>query len=334
MGKEELLDALVGLQAEASVEGLCSQFVVTHEGKTLKYLLVSKILAFLTYRLYFTALSDIHRKHWKFLEDACSVVLRQVFALVSSAQDEETEDFDSQKCTISTSEGVNLCLQFIEPLIHSTVSIADALDDEQEARSQRGVLVAALLHLFAKISGHTEPKELKSRLVADVLMCGVEIHVLLATLRVREELVECRRALLPSYESDSETESEVESDDDEGVTGETRQFAVEDIQWIVDRVAKAWGLTKSRYFLQTSGQEYAFAAWSYHGIGIFVHALLTDEQHGLNALPAVVSPFSWLFHIAAYAHYMIHSEDHQVSYTALSMDKYQTDSGLTDVCVV
>lgn len=75
---------------------------------------------------------------------------------------------------------------------------------------------------------------------------------------------------------------------------------------------KGWGLTQYKYFLQTSGQEYAFTAWSYRGIGNFVHALLTDEQHGPSALSAVVSPFSWLFHIAAYSHYMIHSEDHQV----------------------
>ncbi|POM75928.1 Hypothetical protein PHPALM_6901, partial [Phytophthora palmivora] len=216
-----------------------------------------------------------------------------------------------QKENISTTEGVELCLQFIEPLIQTTVSIADALDDEQEASSQRGVLVAALLYLFAKVSVASGIKELKKRLVSDVVRCGVEIQVIIATLRFREELVECRRALLPSYESDSETESELDSDEDEEMEGDNGEFGVEDIQWITEQVAKVWGLTKYRYFLQTSGQEYAFTAWSYHGIGNFMHTLLTDDQQGVIALPVVVSPFSWLFHIAAYAHYMIHSEDHQ-----------------------
>ncbi|KAG2769422.1 hypothetical protein PC129_g13147 [Phytophthora cactorum] len=285
MGKEELLDALAGLQTAESVEGLRTQFVVVQE-----------------------ALSDIQRKRWRFVEDACSVVLRQVFKMVTSDEDEAIDYLDSRNFTISTLEGVDLCLQFVEPLIHSTVSITDALDDEQEAASQRGVLVAALLHLFAKVSNTSE---MKSRLVADVLMCGVEFHVILATLRFREELIECRRALLPSYESDSEAESDLDSDDDEAMLRETGGFENEDTLWIIEQVAKAWGLAKYRYFLQTSGQEYSFAAWSYRGIGNFAHAMLTDEQRGVHALPAVVLPFSWLFHIAAYAHYMIRSEDHQ-----------------------
>ncbi|ETK88036.1 hypothetical protein, variant 6 [Phytophthora nicotianae CJ01A1] len=285
MGKEELLDALAGLPAAASIEDLRAQFAVVHE-----------------------ALSDIQRKRWKFLEDACSVVLRQVFSLVSNDEIDGMSDVDSREFTISTQEGVDLCLQFIEPLIHSTVLVADVLDDEQEAVSQRGVVIAALLYLFAKVS---KDSEIKSRLVAKVLLCGVEIHVILATLRFREELIECRRALLPSYESDSEAESELDSDDDEGLSEHTGEFESEDTQWITEQVAKAWGLTKYRYFLQTSGQEYSFTAWSYRGIGNLVHAMITDEQHGVNVMPAAVSPFSWLFHIAAYAHYMIHSKDHQ-----------------------
>ncbi|KAG6959432.1 hypothetical protein JG687_00008791 [Phytophthora cactorum] len=289
--REELLDALAGLQTAESVEGLRTQFVVVQE-----------------------ALSDIQRKRWRFVEDACSVVLRQVFKMVTSDEDEAIDYLDSRNFTISTLEGVDLCLQFVEPLIHSTVSITDALDDEQEAASQRGVLVAALLHLFAKVSNTSE---MKSRLVADVLMCGVEFHVILATLRFREELIECRRALLPSYESDSEAESDLDSDDDEAMLRETGGFENEDTLWIIEQVAKAWGLAKYRYFLQTSGQEYSFAAWSYRGIGNFVHAMLTDEQRGVHALPAVVLPFSWLFHIAAYAHYMIRSEDHQVITNAM-----------------
>ncbi|EEY57783.1 uncharacterized protein PITG_00361 [Phytophthora infestans T30-4] len=286
MGKEQLLDALAGLQSAGSVEGIRAQFGVVHE-----------------------ALSDIRRKRWRFLEDTCSLVLRHVFGLASSDVDEAVDDEDSRKPSISTLEGLELCLEFIEPLIHATVSIVDALDDEQEAASQRGVLVAALLNLFARVP---RASEAESRLVADALLCGVDIHAILATLRFREELIECRRALLPSYESDSEAESELDSDDDEGMLQETGEFESEDVLWITEHVAKTWGLSKYRYFLQTSGQEYAFAAWSYRGIGNFVHAMLTDEQYGAHALTAVVSPFSWLFHIAAYAHYMIHSEDHQL----------------------
>jgi hypothetical protein len=219
-------------------------------------------------------------------------------------------DLDSQKVTISTTEAIHVCLKFIEPLIQSTVAIADASDDEQEAASQRGVLVAALLQLFAKVSGAS--RELKARLVLDMLTCGVDTYVILATLRFREELVECRRALLPSYESDSETESELDSDDEDEVGGEAGEFRVEDTQWIVANVAKVWGLTKYKYFLQTAGQEYSFAAWSYHGVGNFAHALLTEEQDGPKSLLALVSPFSWLFHIAAYAHHMIHDENLKV----------------------
>ncbi|GMF54904.1 unnamed protein product [Phytophthora fragariaefolia] len=288
MGKEELLDALAALQAASSVEGISAQFYVVHEGET-----------------------DIHRKRWRFLEDSCSVVLRQVFDLVSDIAGDEMQEIDVREVTISTVEGVELSLQFLEPLIHSTLSLVDALEDEQEATNQRSVLVAALLYLFAKISSSAGACELRSRLVADVLRCGVALHVIFATLRFREELVECQRALLPSFESDSESESELDSDDEESMMDEKGEFAAEDTLWIVDQVAKVWGLARYRYFIQTTGQEYAFSAWSYRGVGNFMHELLTGEQRGPSALTVIVSPFSWLFHIAAYSHYMIHSEDHQ-----------------------
>lgn len=74
--------------------------------------------------------------------------------------------------------------------------------------------------------------------MADIQRCGVELHVIFATLRFREELVECRRALLPSYESDSETESDLDSEDDDGMAGDAEEFTVEDTQWITDQVAK------------------------------------------------------------------------------------------------
>ncbi|CAI5704472.1 unnamed protein product [Peronospora farinosa] len=282
MGKEELLEALVELQTKTSVNSLCAQFSIIYN-----------------------ALKDIHRKRWRFLEDACSVVLYHVFGLISKGQDEELEDSDRQNPAISTTKAVKLYLQFIEPLIHSTMSIANVMGDEQEATHQQGVLVAALLHLFAKLTGNLGSKELKSRLVADILRCDVDVHVILTTLRFREKLVECRRVLLPSYESDSETESEVELDEEEE---EMREFAMEDIQWIVDRVANMWGLTKYRRFLQMSLHKHAFSSWSNQGIGNFIHALMMDE---LSTLPVVVSPFSWLFHVTAYAHYMICSKDHQ-----------------------
>ncbi|CAI5703177.1 unnamed protein product [Peronospora effusa] len=282
MGKEELLEALVELQTKTSVNSLCAQFSIIDN-----------------------ALRDIHRKRWRFLEDACSVVLYHVFGLISKGQDKELEDSDRQNLAISTTKAVKLYLQFIEPLIHSTMSIANVMGDEQEATHQQGVLVAALLHLFAKLSGNLGSKKLKSRLVADILRCDVDVHVILTTLRFREKLVECRRVLLPSYESDSETESEVELDEEEE---EMREFAMEDIQWIVNRVANMWGLTKYRRFLQMSLHKHAFSSWSNQGIGNFIHALLMDE---LSTLPVVVSPFSWLIHVTAYAHYMICSEDHQ-----------------------
>lgn len=40
MGKEELLDALAGLQDATSVERISAQFVVIHEGETQGYLLI------------------------------------------------------------------------------------------------------------------------------------------------------------------------------------------------------------------------------------------------------------------------------------------------------
>ncbi|RLN10641.1 hypothetical protein BBJ28_00005212 [Nothophytophthora sp. Chile5] len=186
---------------------------------------------------------------------------------------------------------------------------------------QRAVLVAVLLHLFGKLRGsgrvststpsETALPDLRSRLVSDILSCGIEVHVILSTLRFREELVACRRALLPSHESDSESDSELDSDDAEEPDGHG-EFDSEDTEWIAEKVAQAWGLAKFRYFLQNSGQEYAFAAWSYHGIANFAHALLNSGRQQPQALAAIVSPFSWLFHVAAYAHYMIHSEDLQV----------------------
>ncbi|RLN26944.1 hypothetical protein BBJ28_00002474 [Nothophytophthora sp. Chile5] len=186
---------------------------------------------------------------------------------------------------------------------------------------QRAVLVAVLLHLFGKLRGSgqvststssaTALPDLRSRLVSDILSCGIEVHVILATLRFREVLVACRRALLPSHESDSESDSELDSDDDAEEPGGHGEFDSEDTGWIAEKAAQAWGLAKFRYFLQNSGQEYAFAAWSYHGIANFAHALLTNERQQPQALAANVSPFSWLFHVAAYAHYMIHSEDPQ-----------------------
>ncbi|KAL3671640.1 hypothetical protein V7S43_003553 [Phytophthora oleae] len=279
MGKEELLDALAGVQTGTSVEVLRASFMVVHE-----------------------AVSDIYRKRWRFFEDACSVVLRQVFRLVPSGEDEEMDPLDSRTYLISTLEGVTLCLEFIEPLSRLTTTSIDA-PDGQEAANQRGVLLAALLYLFSKVPRNSP---LQTQLAAQVLQCGVGINVILATLRFREELVECRRALIPSYESDSD----VDSDDDE-IQEDRKEFEDEDVQWITEQVAKEWGLTRYRYFLQTSGQEYTFSAWSYRGIGNFVHTLLTTEQQGVDTLQVVVSPFSWLFHLAAYAHYMIHSEDHQ-----------------------
>ncbi|CAH0475774.1 unnamed protein product [Peronospora belbahrii] len=290
MGKEELLEALVHVQTTTSVDSLYAHFNIIHD-----------------------ALSDIHRKRWRFLEDACSVVLQQTLALVFlDGKSGHNGATDHQEVAMLTTKGIHLYLEFIEPLIHSTVSISSTMDNEEENACPRGVLVAALLHLFAKTAGLLGSQPLESRLVADVLRCGVDIHVILATLRFREELKECRRLLLPSYETDSEFEwEEGEEDDDDDEEEETRELAMEDIQWIVNRVVNEWGMAKYRLFLQMSEHEHAFSSWSYQGIGNFVHALLTDDQHKFNALPVLMSPFSFLFHVSAYAHYMICSENHQ-----------------------
>ncbi|GMF29687.1 unnamed protein product [Phytophthora lilii] len=330
MGKEELLDALAGLQAATSAEGLSDQFLVVHGGATPGYFVVSVLLRVLTFGRCYAALSDIERKRWKFLEDSCSVVLRRVFGLVAGAEDEDFGDFDTRPVHITTSEGINLCLKFLEPLIHSTLALVEQLEDEQEAVNQKCVLVAALLYVFAKDPGASEGAGLRSRLVTDVLMCGIDVHVIVATLRFREELVECRRLLLPSYESDSETESELVSDGDDSMLGDMGEFGAEDIQWIVEKVAKVWGLTKYQYFLQTTGQEYAFSAWSYHGIGNFTHELLTVQQQVLSMSLPVVSPLSWMFQISAYAHYMIYSEDHRVR---SSVEEYPYRSETTHPCM-
>uniref|UniRef100_M4B4G2 Uncharacterized protein n=1 Tax=Hyaloperonospora arabidopsidis (strain Emoy2) TaxID=559515 RepID=M4B4G2_HYAAE len=296
MGKEELLNALVAFQVKGSSEAETrAQFAVLHDGKR-----------------------DIRRKRWRFLEDACSVVLRHIFELVSSSSHESKLRLKSRTEVLSATEGITFCLYFLEPLVDLTVSSAPVLSDHneienendgQEALNQRAVLVAALLHLFAAVTSDATANDVTARLVANILRCGINVYVIIATLRFREELVECRRALLPSCESDTETESEVGFKDEE--EAEANEFEVEDARWVSGQVASVWGLTNFRYFLETSGQAHTFAAWSRHGIGNFVYALLMNDQHKVNTLPVIASPFSWLFYVAAYAHDMIISDKHQ-----------------------
>uniref|UniRef100_M4B4G1 Uncharacterized protein n=1 Tax=Hyaloperonospora arabidopsidis (strain Emoy2) TaxID=559515 RepID=M4B4G1_HYAAE len=266
----------------------------------------------------YLALQDIRRKRWRFLEDACSVVLRHIFELVSSSSHESKLRLKSRTEVLSATEGITFCLYFLEPLVDLTVSSAPVLSDHneienendgQEALNQRAVLVAALLHLFAAVTSDATANDVTARLVANILRCGINVYVIIATLRFREELVECRRALLPSCESDTETESEVGFKDEE--EAEANEFEVEDARWVSGQVASVWGLTNFRYFLETSGQAHTFAAWSRHGIGNFVYALLMNDQHKVNTLPVIASPFSWLFYVAAYAHDMIISDKHQ-----------------------
>ncbi|TDH65393.1 hypothetical protein CCR75_001368 [Bremia lactucae] len=270
MGKEEVLDALVSLQTVNTIEDL-------------------------------STLSDVKRKRWKFLEDACFSVLRKVFSLITDTK----KQFTSKSKDNLTIKAIDFGLQFLKPLIHSTVLMADALDDKQEAAGQRGVLVAALLYLFTKA-----PKEtaIQLSLVTNMLECGVEMHVLVATFRFREEVEECSRVLLPSIDSDSELD--LANKDNDMIEQET-EWSHEDTQWITERLAKTYGFTAYQYFLSTSGQEHAFAAWSSSGIAQFLHVMLTNEQLGAKALSAVVSPYSWLYFIASYAHCMIVSKDDQ-----------------------
>lgn len=145
-------------------------------------------------------------------------------------------------------------------------------------------------------------------------------------MRLREELSTCRRALLPSFESDSESDSEQDrtfSDDDsdgddEGDDNfETRR---EDMQWVAKRTAKAWGLSEYVYFLNDSGQEFAFAAWSTRGIGVFAYSVLVEGMSvGSKSAPPlapIISPLSALFLVAAYAHAMIVDDELEVSTAA------------------
>lgn len=232
------------------------------------------------------------------MEDACASVLRTVFNRL-------VYDFDDQSsCArnlkLSNCQGIDLCLEFLEPLIDSTICIVDTLDDEQEAAGQRGIVVAALLYLFTKSS---RGKELNSRLVLNVLKCGVDMHVLISTLRFREELVECQRVLLPADESEAE---ELEMEEEEVLESKS-----DDMWWITEQVAKVWGFTHYRYFLATSGQDHTFAAWSCSGIANLIYAMIIEEKLE-HALAAIVSPFSWLFLLASFAHCRIVSEDQEV----------------------
>ncbi|KAL7693000.1 putative YAP-binding/ALF4/Glomulin [Plasmopara halstedii] len=287
MGKEDLLEAFIGLQTATSVEDFRAQFVVINE-----------------------ALNDIQRKRWKFLEDACFNVLRNVFKLQINNGEDNLGNLDSQK--LFSEHQIDLCLQFLEPLIDSTAHIVGALDDEQEAAGQRGVLVAALLYLFEKAP---QRKDINLRLIPNVLKCGVDIHVFVSTLRFREELVECQEKLLPLHDSDSE-DSEVEDGEDKLEL--TKGFKNDDFRWISERVAEKWGFLRYRYFLATYGQEYAFTAWSSSGVASLVHAMLTEEMFE-NALSAIVSPLSWLFLLASYAHCLIKSNDQQERFRGLEL---------------
>ncbi|CAI5708243.1 unnamed protein product [Hyaloperonospora brassicae] len=303
MGKEELLTALAdfhvdrGTTTEVDVRTQCA---VLHD-----------------------ALRDIRRNRWRLLEDACSVVLRRVFELVASGPQETDQRLQCRAQPLSTVEGITLCLCFLEPLIPPSTASMDQVwardnnnnddkddrDDQEEGWKQRAVLVAALLHLLAAVASTARASEVTARVVANILQCGIDVYVLFATLRFREELAACCRAVLPSSLESSDTESEGGFINEDEAT--TNAFALEDARWISEQVARTWGLTKFRYFLQPSGQAHAFAAWSRHGISNFVYALLVDDQRRENALSVIVSPLSWLFHVAAYAQDMMQSETHQ-----------------------
>jgi len=159
-----------------------------------------------------------------------------------------------------------------------------------------------------------------------VINSGIDMHVLLATMRFREELVTCRRALMPSFESDSESDDDAFRDNEEGdeegdEDGEDDQETRrDDMQWIAHAVSKSWGLLDFVYFLSDSGQEFAFAAWSSRGIGVFAFSIFVERMtvDGLAAPPfaAIILPSSALFLASAYAHAMIVSDENEVSASA------------------
>lgn len=168
--------------------------------------------------------------------------------------------------------------------------------------------------------------DLRKRLVACVWACKVPMHVILATLRFREELSFCRRALLPSFESDSEesdddqfrsSEGNGDVDDDEG--DEDDETERDDTRWVAERIARYWGLSNYIYLLNDLGQEFAFSSWSMRGIGVLAYSLFADETLGLSFSTPLLDPIfavqSALFFVSAYAHTMIVDEHLEVNKT-------------------
>lgn len=123
------------------------------------------------------------------------------------------------------------------------------------------------------------------------------LQVIFSTSRLREELRECRRLLLPSlrWTSDDDFGSDDDSDDadDDGEDEESKH--------ITQTALATWNQSDFEYFVLESGQEYEFASWSAQGIQAFAYVLLVEMGKNdtvLQTLSVVISPFSWLFILA------------------------------------
>lgn len=139
---------------------------------------------------------------------------------------------------------------------------------------------------------------LRRELSERITCCGIALEAIVSTSRVREELRECARLLLPSAGDESdESESDEDGDDDERAT-------------LVNLTTRAWDVEAFAYFVTESGQEYAFASWSADGIRALVYELLVAsqaEEHGAP-LSLAIAPHAWLFLLAPSIQRFLQSE--------------------------
>lgn len=276
---------------------------------------------------------------------------RALWSLLRGESASEDEGDEGEGGELSLAQAVALALEFVHPLAlqadgsvvkwqtdstrevccslrgfvlagYDMSTLTGVVDEEQ-----RGVVAAMGLYLLGVLAEGSvfaaRYHQLRARLVSIVIASGIDMHVLLAAMRFREELATCRRALVPSFESDSESEDDVFRDNEEGNEvgdeegDDDQETRRDDMQWIAHAVAKSWGLSDFVYFLSDSGQEFGFAAWSSRGIGVFAFSIFVERMtvDGLVAPPfaPIILPSSALFLASAYAHAMIVSDENEVS---------------------
>lgn len=169
-------------------------------------------------------------------------------------------------------------------------------------------MVAYLLHLLGKDRGFKLPQHLRVQIVALVLEMGIDPHLILATLRFREELLECRRMMLPSAVDMSDDDDADREDEDEY---ENERSLQGDDDWIIESVIHRYGLSAFKYFVLESNQEHEFASWSSDGIGAIAYAIFVEIND--PQLSIVLSPFSWLFMVVPVVRRMLDTTDLHVS---------------------